>query len=277
MTIPAITTNSVKAACPVFTIDCQDPQEVILMVGSCRSVPYLNYFKRINDMGIARLRVHFIEPWDQHWDSTGKEQDFAAALFRCEDDPRILKVLREATVFIHEHYGHCGMFNTLTTDQKNIFQFGLEPRLNITIPNFHDVFALFTEQLQFDAVKRERFQREGMTNELFDEMKSFGLGEIDRFVRVCGMSSFPTFGWQFLNEWTERRYFWRGNHVAMPFTLGIFEHVLNDFLNIKAPESFWDESRKEDLYANHPAPMTLYDQSAYGLTWDEPVVELKAP
>lgn len=277
MSMPPITTNDVKAACPVFTLQCDNPQETILIVGSCRSVPYLSYFRRINDMGIARLRVHFIEPWDQHWDSNGKEQDFAEALLRCEEDPRIQRALREATVFIHEHYGHCGMFNTPAEDEKNIYQFGLKPRLNITIPNFHDVFCLMAEQIQFDKAKRERFQRDGMTNELFDEMKAFGLGEIDRFLRVCALSSFPEFADIFRAEWTKRRYFWRGNHVSRHFTMGIF-HLMNmKFLELELPPAFWDAVADEDLYANHPAPMTLYDVSAYGLMWREQVQELKAP
>lgn len=277
MSMPPITTNDVKAACPVFTIDFPDPQETILMVGSCRSVPYLSYFKRINEMGIAKLRVHFIEPWDQHWDASGKEQDWNEALVRCESDERILRVLREATVFIHEHYGHCGMFNTLAEDEKNIYQFGLKPRLNITIPNFHDHFILFTEQIQFDSAKRERFLREGMTNELFDEMKDFGLAQVDRFCRVCGMSSFPEFGQSFLESWRTTRYWWRGNHVSAAFTLELFLWMNRKFFGLNLDEKFWIPAGAEDLYANHPAPMTLYDQSAYRLTWNEPVVELKAP
>jgi hypothetical protein len=275
-----ITTNDVKAQMPVFTTGrTGQAQEVILIVGSCRCVPYLNYVARWNTMQGEPYRIHFIEPWDQHWNAAGEPHDFEAALVACEKDERILSALRETTIFIHEHYESAGMFNTLPDAQKNIFQFGLSPRLNITIPNFHDHHILFTEQVQFDERKRELVRANGgvPSRELFEEMKEFGRASCERFYKVCRLSSFPEMESHFGANWRSRRMFWKGNHVSKHFTLRVFADMNERFLHWNLLDVFWREAFQEDLYANVVTPMTQYDVDAYGLTWPEEAQPLRLP
>src|SRR6201984_1973429 len=84
----------------------------ILIVGSCRTVPYLSYLAKWNKTsGANQLTVRRIDPCD--W--AGYD------LTSFETDERILSILRSTAIFIHEYLVNYGMFNTAGTE-KNIYQ-----------------------------------------------------------------------------------------------------------------------------------------------------------
>lgn len=265
-----ITTNDLKGG-PVYSLYSDGPaKESILIVGSCRSVAYLNYLHRYNEMSGKPLRIQFVEPWNLHWNAAGNMQDFEKALLEAESDERILTAFRDATIFIHEFYGNAGMFNTSLDSPKNSYQFGLQPRLNITIPNFHDHFILGLEQIQFNHDLRNRLALAGRVSEdLFREMKTRGLAEVEKFVKVCSLSDFPEMGAYFLEFWRMERLFWKGNHVSKNFTLPIFRWMNEKFLHLPLSDDFWNQASGEDLFANDITPMTKFDVDAYGLQWPE--------
>lgn len=220
-------------------------------------------------------RIQFIDPWGYHWSEDGKDQDFEAALIRAESDERILTTLRDATIFIHEHYENAGMFNTSSKTEKTIYQFGMKPRLNITIPNFHDHWILGLEQVMFDQELRGRLAVHGrVTEELFQEMKERGLAEVEKFLRVCALSDFPDMGPYFQEHWTTERLFAKGNHVSKGFTLPIFRWMNEKYLHLPLSNDFWQGASQEDLFGNDCTPMTQFDVDAYGLKWPEPIKPL---
>lgn len=268
-----ITTLDLKGG-PVYSLYSEGPaKESVLIVGSCRAVPYLNYLHRYNEMAGKPFTIQFIEPWNFHWAADGSLQDFDAAILAAESDQRVLTALRDATIFIHEHYENAGMFNTSTKTEKNIYQFGMQPRLNITIPNFHDKWVLGLEQVQFDHDLRNRLAVHGrVTEELFHEMKETGLEEVSKFLSVCAMSDFPEMGEYFHNHWRNQRMFAKGNHVSKEFTLPLFRWMNEKYLHLPLSSDFWYQASQEDLFANDITPITQFDIDAYGLTWPEPVV-----
>lgn len=271
-----ITTNDIKASSPVYSVYSDGPaKESILIVGSCRTVGYLNYLVRYNQMSGNPLRIQFVEPWGFHWNEVGELQDFEAALLKAESDERILTALRDCTIFIHEWYSNAGMFNTSPDSPKNIYQFGVKPRLNITIPNFHDHWILGKEQVMFDQDLRNRLAAAGrVTGEIFHEMKERGLAEVEKFIRVCSLSDFPEMGAYFQEFWRNERLFWKGNHVSKNFTLPIFRWMNEKFLRLALTDEFWSQASTEDLFANDITPMTQFDVDAYGLQWPEPIQPL---
>lgn len=270
-----ITTNSLKGG-PVYSLYSEGvAKESILIVGSCRAVAYLNYLHRYNEMAGKPFRIQFVEPWNCHWSEDGKEQDFEAALLRAETDERILTALRDATIFIHEHYENAGMFNTSYLSDKSIYQFGLKPRVNVTIPNFHDCWVLGLEQIMFNHDLRNRLAVHGrVTEEIFAEMRDRGLREVAKFFSVCRLSDFPEMVEYFQDHWRKERLFWKGNHVSKWFTLHIFRLMNEKFLHLELSNDFWYGASQEDLFANDITPMTQFDVDAYGLQWPEPIKPL---
>src|SRR6185369_6735017 len=79
------------------------PQQ-ILILGSCRTLPYLSYLKRWNGTNGDRLTIRRIDPCDWAVENVPLEP--------LERDDRILKVIRETEIFIHEHLESYGFVNT---------------------------------------------------------------------------------------------------------------------------------------------------------------------
>lgn len=279
-----ITTGSIKAQLKtVFTIGAENPapQEVILMIGSCRSLAWLNYLARYNHTHGEPFRIHFIDPFNYHWlpaeDGSERLVDLERALDALEQDARVLAVLRSATIFIHEHYAYYGMFNTSRAGAKNIYQFGMAPRLDICCPNFHDRFVLFRDQITFDPEIRRRAESENwaLSPGTIDAARDNGLAALEKFYAVCRLSSFPEMEPHFRANWTKERFFWSGNHTAKAFTLYVFRQMNARFLHLPLDDAFWGGAAAEDLLASPFTPMTEYDVRAYGLTWPEQTLPLK--
>lgn len=263
----------------VFTIGPDNADERILMVGSCRSVPYLNYLNRFITMnGGGPFRVQFIDPNDFHWDESGNQVDFDAALLGQEENQNVRRAISEATVYLHEWYESYGLFNCSLNAEKNIYQFGMRPRVNVCIPNFHDHFCLFNEQVAFNAEgARDAVLEDGghPSEATLAKMREYGLRAIDKFCSVCQRSDIPEMADHFRDNWTKRRFFWTGNHVSSHFTTYVFERINERFLHLPLNEAFWGPAREEDLFKHPHTAVTKWDLQAYGLEWGSPIEPLK--
>lgn len=251
----------------------------ILIVGSCRSLAYLNYLARWNAMSGNGMTIRFIDPFNWHWDANENLVDLEAAITAMENHPGLRAALGETEIFLHEWYQYYGMFNTNKAAAKNIYQFGLAPRLDVCFPNFHDHFVLFQEQIDMnvggiaDTVKTF----ETIWPPVADRMTKYGLATIEKFYEVCRKSDFPEIALAFEATWRKKRYFWTGNHVSKHFTLLIWEQLCDRFLEINQTVELRAAIADLDIFANPHTQVTQYDIDAYGLQWNCPVVPLKLP
>lgn len=213
--------------------------EKILIIGSCRSVPYVEYLKQAND---GRFTIRYIDPFNWHWNERDEFIDFEAKINSLEADPRILEILRSTNIYIHEHYDSFGMFNSSLNNPKNIYQFGLNPRLDICIPNFNDVMVL------------------GHT-------KEEGESALEKFYGICRQTSFPEMEECFRANWRTTRFFWTHNHVSRHFTLFIFRLLNVKFLHLDLSDAFWSRIDPLDLFENTPGAVTQSDRDNHQLQW----------
>src|SRR6185369_1572662 len=84
--------------------------EQILLLGSCRTLPYLSYLKRWNDTNGDRFTIRRMDACD--WTVSGVD------IASLETDERILKVIASTNIFIHEHLESYGMLNTIRAWDK---------------------------------------------------------------------------------------------------------------------------------------------------------------
>lgn len=256
-----------------FTIG--DGPEILLLVGSCRSVPYLNYFDYLNHN--HKFTVHFIDPFNWHWDERGNLlQDYESKINSLENDLRLLALFPKVTWFLHEHYENYGMFNTDKTKPITIYQFCLQPKVDVTIPNFRDKFILFQDIVSFNKAIRDKAVREGpLSVALQDEIKGIGLANIEKFCEICALTDLPEMATLFRSSWRVVRFFQTMNHISNRFSEAIFQLLNDKFLHLEAPTSFWDRIRREDLYASPCTRVTQYDVDNYGINWGCPIEPLK--
>lgn len=246
--------------------------EVVLIIGSCRAVPYLTYLNDWNEANGNRFTIHFIDPFNWNWDMQENRTDYHAELIKQETNPALLETLSKTSIFIHEYYGNAEMFNCDKKAEKNIYQFGLNPCLNITLPNFNDVFILTREIVSFDLdIRKMAIQDYNVNGKLsqqtIDAIDVVRQKNIQRFYDICSMTDFPEFAEIFSNHYKRKRFFWTFNHVSKTFNQLIFDLMNKKYLRLEGLKM-----SEVDLFANNYTHLSEYD---YGYEWHEEIKPLK--
>lgn len=248
--------------------------EVILILGSCRSVPYLTYLNDWNNLNGNMFTVHFIDPFNWNWDIQENRTDYHAELIKQESNQYLLDVLKSTNIFIHEYYSNAEMFNVFKDAEKNIYQYGLSPSMDICIPNFNDVFILTREIVSFDLNCRKLATQDYNVNgklspQTIQEIEKVRENNLQKFYDICSKTDFPEFAEIFSTQYKSLRLFWTFNHISKNFSHAIFDlmnskYLKLDFSNYKISQI--------DLYANNYTYLCEYDQ---GYTWNEEVKPLR--
>lgn len=264
----------------VFRVGNQESGEVIMIIGSCRSVPYLNYLDHYNKLNGNKYLIYFIDPFNYNWDKDENRVDSESVITELETDRNLLNIFASTKIFIHEYYANFGMFNTFKEKEKNIYKFGMNPEIDITIPNFHDVFIMFNDIAKFDNEIRAMAQKDIDTSgELSDNTlkKLFHISQnnLNKFYDTCSKSNFPEMVEYFKGNFLITRLYWTYNHVSKYFTLKIFEWMNNKYLKLPLTDSYWNYISKEDIFANNYTSPTKYDKQFYDYQWNEPLGEFK--
>lgn len=221
-------------------------KEEILILGSCRTLPYISYLKRWNDSNGDRFTIRRIDPCD--WTVENIQPD------TCARDGRILKVIDSCDIFIHEHLESFGMFNTIKGEVGSIYTLGMNASVDVSIPNFHDRFALENDWIDCGMPTPENYIEQGES-------------AMEGFCDVCTKSSFPEMGDYFREQWRNIRFFWRPNHISAPFSMYIFRRMNSRFLHLKLTDEFIELAKQEDLFMNPHTHVTQRDVDGYRLQW----------
>jgi hypothetical protein len=200
----------------------------VLIQGSCRAVPYLNYF---NSLKNNKYLVYYIDPFNFHWNNNDDLTDLEASLLEQEQNNRMLELFPKIKIFIHEHYQSFGMFNTSPKLEKNIFQFGMNPDQKIQIPNFHDCFLLFNDFRLQDWFKKEAQEGIDATGKLHPKTMArvFIEGEqnLDKFIANCDKTDFPEMAEYFQDNFLKTRLFCSFNHISNWLTYWLTYRISN--------------------------------------------------
>lgn len=255
--------------------------EVILIQGSCRVAPYCSYLDIWNKtVGNNRFTIHSYDPFNLSFHPvTDSLVDRDLAILDMEKHNELLKMLSSVDYFIHEHYESFGMFNTVSDKSKNIYQFGLNPKIDLCVPNFHDVFIMFSDFYTFDKYFKEGVDESYATcGKLTSPLKKYvqekAEENLQRFYEVCRMSSFPVIENVIKEQICQERFFWTFNHVSNNFTKCIFNKIAST-LNLEFTQDFINDIADQDMFSSVFTPLTEYDVEVFGFNWGEPVVSFK--
>jgi hypothetical protein len=259
-----------------FKIDSGN--ELILIVGSCRSVPYANYLHEWNIANGNRFTIAFIDPFNFHYDLKDNRVDIQEKINSLETDDGMLAMLRSTTIVIHEYYENYGMFCFDKNADKNIYKFGLNPTIDICIPNFNDRFILFGDIVTFDTDIRKKAMADynvigKLSEQTEDEIYQISRYNLNKFYEVCLKSDLQEMMNFFMGNYLFKRLWWTSNHVSKWFTLAIFNLINDKFLHLDLSKGF--NSDHVDMFANNYTCLTEYDVKFYGFDWGEEVKQLR--
>lgn len=254
-------------------------KELILIIGSCRAVPYMNYFSKWNEQNGGRFSIAFIDPFNWNFDLNDNRINLEEKINSLETNEILLKLFKSTNICIHEHYSNFGMFNFDKHSEKNIYQFGLKPEIDICIPNFNDCFILSNDILKFDKAIRQKAEQDlNVIGKLSQSTEWDILTEsqkgLQKFHKVCLFSDLPEMSYLFERKWLFKRFFHSYNHISKWFTLAIFELMNEKFLHLNFSKEFWEEISQEDMYANSYTKLTQLDIDYYGFDWGEEIAPL---
>lgn len=254
--------------------------EVILIIGSCRSIMYVNYLKMYNDMVGDKYTIHHLDPFNWNWDENENRIDYEAKIESLETNPYILDLLKSTKIYIHEYYNQFGMFNSSKENPKNIYQFGLSPEVDICVPNFNDIFIFFNDIVTFDKDMRELAQSDyhfaGKLSESTElAIKEMGLKNLEKFYDVCSKSSFPEMAELFKSNWKRARMIWTYNHVSILFTAEIFHLMEKKYLKFGITREQMNLMFSlDDMFKEPHTHLTQYDIDNYGFTFNDTIKPL---
>ena len=264
-----ITTYDIKQQqFSVYRTGNKDSKEVILIMGSCRSVPYLNYLNQ--SVGNTHL-IYFIDPFNYNWDVNDKFTDYEKVISELENDENLLSIFKSTKIFIHEFYSNFGMFNCNKDSEKNIYQFGMNAEIDVTIPNFHDVFILASDFYMMDAKFKELAKKESLSYQIL-YLKQKSNSNLEKFHSNCLKSSFPEFSEYFKLNWLKKRFFCSFNHISLEYSIKIFELMNDKFLKFSVN---LQELYKIDLFSNTQVDLTDLDLQVHNYEWNEKIVNFK--
>lgn len=216
-------------------------EQVVMLVGSCRLLPFVNYFNRLNrDNRFTIVLVYVV--------------NFAQNHELQENKPILIEMIKCCRWFIKEHCVNYGMFNTAKDCEKNIYQFGMNPELDILVPSWNDHLVLEHDWTAYGSPTPPDYIEKGEV-------------EIGKFCSICELTSFPEMAERFRNNWRKVRYFWRPNHTSREFTLYILRLMNERFLHLDLDGEFWQAAAKEDLFREPNTHVTSRDIEGYGLQW----------
>lgn len=253
-------------------------QDVVLIMGSCRVAPYVEYLHQWNLANGNRFTIHSIDPFNFNWNINDDRVDYIGALKEQESNQALLSMLKSVKWFIHEYYQNAGMFNCDKTATDGIYSFGMAPEIDICIPNWNDLFVLAGDIVSFNLEMRKKaIQDFNVMGKLSDATKAeiLELSQTDlrKFGKICYLSDLEEMANIFLQNWIYKRYWWSYNHVSKNFTLAIF-YLMNDkFLHLDLSKGF--DVNHQDIFANNYTKVTDLDIELYNLQWGEEVIKLK--
>lgn len=252
-------------------------KDVILIMGSCRAVNYLSYLHYYNETSGRPFSIYYIDPNSYSWRPDGtRVSSLDERQEAAEADTTVPPILKRVKIFIHEHYVRFGSFNT---SSDGIYARGLQPEIDISVPNFYSRYILFQDILTYVDDIREAVRREGLTKELKQRMRECGVDAIQSFVTMCRKTSLPEFADYFLKHYKETRFFWSSHHVTGAYNLAMLRLMNRRFL--KLPIKPWHFRRFEsfDVFVDskHNKPLTRQDIVAHGWKWKEPIKRLQLP
>lgn len=271
-----ITTHDIKRdRFKVFRVGNPSSTETILVMGSCRVIPYLNYLEIWNrTVGGNRFLIYGIDPYDFNWDDAGNRVDLESTIAKLETDQNLLTILGTTKIFIHEYFSHFGIFNVDRQLPKHVYQFGMKPEIDVTIPNFHDVFILFNDFAKFPPFKDEAAAVRGaLTPEMEQRLVGQANANIQRFCDVCSKTDLPQMRDFFMENWLKTRLFWTFNHITRHFSFALWRFLNEEFLQLPETDSFRAEIEPLEFVGDPRTPLSQYDTKHFGYAWGESVVD----
>lgn len=249
-----ITTNILRASYDrrEFSFGAPGAAKKIVLIGSCRIVPFLNALRVYNLLHGNPFELLCFNPVEM-WVGPGHHVH--------DGVNNILSgyQIGKADFLVCEHLQYCGVLNTVRSSEQNIFDsLGCVPDVEIRLPNWNDMHIFDVETAMHDKV--------GYANLPFPDRVTFIREQTAihkaRFLSHCRGSSIPE-----LESWTEENWLttrmgWTSSHPSQPLIWKMFRSVAEKLGLEITPELEAHPFCANDIYQSTGIALTPVDYEA---------------
>ena len=214
--------------------------ETIFLLGSCRIIPYLNYLRDLE----TDYKIYCILPY-----AFSNEQ-----LIGLEQNEKLREIFEKTTIFIKEYHANYGIFNTLDKHEKNIYQFGMRPFVDVTLPAFNDHFVFSNDIMEW-CKELDR-----------DKIYQISQANYNKLYQNCAKTDFPEMVEWFFDNFTKKRLNWNFNHITKDYSMRVFEMMNEKFLHLPLTDEFFKNMNVDHLAGNFTV-LTDLDREFYNYQW----------
>ena len=248
-----ITTNHLRAAYDngSYSFGNSGAFYVICLVGSCRIVPILNYFRAYNALNGYPFELLCFNPVE-FWQGAGT--DIAELVAERLKDYRF----KHVDTLVCESLKTCGPLNTFEDLPQNIFtSLDCKPETTFRIPNWHGMLFYDTEVEHYNKeyASLSRTDRIAMLRTITALYKT-------KFLNRCAKSSFPELVQWTEDNWLTTRLGWTSEHVSRNLSWKYFELICRDMGIPITPELAGHPFCVSDPYASTGAIVNDLDREA---------------
>jgi hypothetical protein len=214
----------------------------VVLVGSCRIVPFLNYL-RIHGTPMNLLCFNPIEMWNGPGCEVSDGVNTVMAGYR----------FGKVDYLICEHLQYCGVINTVRSSKDNIYDsLGCNPLSEIRLPNWEGMHIFDAETAGYDRAGYANLGHVEKVNHIRTETAKHKA----RFLSHCRECSFPQVESWTEENWLTTRLGWSSNHPTLTLI-----HKLFGLVAEQMKLSLSDQFNKNPIYTRD-----LYESTKMSLT-----------
>jgi len=247
---------------------CGTGNETLLIQGSCRVLAYANYLNMWNQL-YNRFKIYIVMPY------TFKDKE---TINNLETNAEFLDIIKNTKVYISEYIGlerpklpvttkisDLGILNVSQLMSKNIYQFGLNPEIDIILPSWDNHFVMVNDIFAFDKEIKQRYDSgENITPELSTIIDNHFINFYQNTIK----SDLPEFMDYFNYMFTLKRLYWTMNHNTKHFTLEVFRMLNEKFLKLPFNSLLNIKIASKDHLEGNTTKLHKIDYELFSYQWE---------
>lgn len=235
-----------------YTFGNPNAQTTVCIIGSCRIVPILNYFRAYNELNGNPFELLCFNPVEM-WGGPGT--DVGECATKRLSGYRFGKV----DYLICESLKLCGVLNTFKVEcPENVFDtLGMDPGVMCRIPNWHFMHIYDKENALYDKAYAAMDHGSRVS-----ELRARNAHHKAKFLNRCRLSNFPELeGWS-EDNWLKTRIGWTSDHISRNLSWKFFELIAAKIGIAITPEFASHELCAADPYASTGTLLESIDYEA---------------
>jgi hypothetical protein len=236
----------------------------ILLIGSCRITAYLNYF--LND------------------ENFGKKYNYVCILvflptmielsMNIMGNDRMKQIIRNSGILIREYIINYNYFNTVRTQECNIYKIKDSFEYDVLLPNY-DVVIYARDIMMYDEDMKTTFNsyinNDVSLDSLSEKMQLKHKKELEKYYNIISKTDVPELKVFVQNNVYNKRIGCTLNHPTNALSLEVYRLILKNKFNKEIPASVIDVNSKIEFLNSdaYKSRYTYYDRTILNIMLDE--------